>query len=157
MLNLDINASSGDIILTSPNNCSMQLSTRQGTDVAINTVYYAGGNFGSVPTIYYGDNLILSPVKGTVTKIVLSIVQDGSINCTTEAASIYLRLNDTTDYLITNSFTFNGNWWTKNISNLLMNAPLNINDTWAIKLVTPTTMVTLPKQVGITGAILIEN
>lgn len=102
--------------------------------------YYFGLLGGSAPS---GADIytIPMPLKSTIRAVVIR-VDIGTVG-TNEAASLYIRKNGTTDYLIT-TISYNVKPQTITVPNLAI--PIDVGDYYSFKLVCPT-WVTNPLQV----------
>jgi hypothetical protein len=122
---------------------------------------HSTGTYTDADTFYFGSILTLGngtpanrskvyfPSNGIITGVVL-FVANGNIP-TTETIEHYVRVNDTTDYLISTEL-----WerWTS-IKNLNMNVPIATGDYIQIKVVTPT-WVTDPTSTNIQGYLVFK-
>ena len=120
------------------------------TTIVDSTTYFFGSKAGKDILITPAVQKIYLPLAGKITKVFVEwyATTAGS----GENISMYLRLNDTTDYLIatlgnTNAF--------KLFSNTALNIPVVEGDFFEIKIVTPA-WVTNPTPVSVGGQILVE-
>jgi hypothetical protein len=101
------------------------------------------------PTAYslrYG----LIPKSGVIRRVAIAFKMSAGSG---EAVSIYVRVNDTTDYAITTTATFDAD--RIDVKNNSLNIPVSEGDTWAIKISTPV-WVANPTTLYCTGVVLIE-
>ena len=99
----------------------------------------------------YANATYTAPVAGTVTAATFSWYGSGTAG-SNETISMYVRVNDTTDYLIASVGNTSAN---KQFVNSALSIALAANDTFSIKLVYPT-WVTNPTSVYISGVLLFE-
>jgi len=112
------------------------------------TRYISGAPVAQQST--YANANYIAPVAGTITAATLTWVASSA--GTSETISTYVRVNDTTDYLIASVGNTSG---TKQFVNGALSVALAANDTFSIKLVYPT-WVTNPSGVSIGGVLLFE-
>lgn len=109
---------------------------------AVNTAYYGSlnwGGFQTVGNIYYEAVIQAGTVTGV--SFFASIGTAGS----SEPASLYIRINNTTDYLVSNSVLLNFARVRFNVTGL--NIPFAAGDTWEWKIVMPSSMTTVPATI----------
>lgn len=99
----------------------------------------------------YANATYTAPVAGTVTAATFSWYGSGTAG-SNETISMYVRVNDTTDYLIASVGNTSAN---KQFVNSALSIALAANDTFSIKLVYPT-WATNPTSVYISGVLLFE-
>jgi hypothetical protein len=118
----------------------MILAAHTVYDPADATPYYFGLLGGSPPS---GADIYAIPVslKGTIRTVVIRL-DIGTVG-TNETASLYIRKNGTTDYLIT-TISYDTKPQTITVQNLAI--PLDVGDYYSFKLVCPT-WATNPLQV----------
>lgn len=115
------------------------------------TTYYMGGNYSDAgSTADMVRIYILQP--GTITAANIFIHINGTL-ATTEAATVSIRLNNTTDYLLSNTVTMSA--VTQNFSNTALSIPVVVGDYIEIKVACPT-YVTNPTAARISGGISIK-
>lgn len=123
---ININTATG---FTNKNTTLISRST--STTPADNTTYYSG--FFTSSTTANAQPITI-PVTGTIKKIHFNIVNTGTLGSST-TSSVYLRLNDTTDTLISSAVT------TSQVEKTFINSSLSIavnaGDTFEIKWITP--------------------
>ena len=114
------------------------------------TTYYFGPNFGLVFTTTAQRRKVFIPRSGLITRVDLFF---NFIAGSNETSSIYLRLNDTTDFLLSNAVDLSGSSLAINATGLSI--PVTDTDYFEIKWVTPT-WATNPTSVNITAQIFVE-
>jgi hypothetical protein len=92
------------------------------------------------------------PKSGTITRADIYISTDGTLG-TSEASSLYLRVNNTTDYLLSNVISHNSQVYKFNKTGL--NIPITNTDNLVLKFVTPT-WVTNPTSVYFSVVLLVD-
>lgn len=126
---------SASYVITTPNNSLAPQA---------NLTFYGGsGTFTSVSS-YADSRRIYFPQAGTLETVYIAALQTGTKG-SSEQASVYIRINNTTDYLITNTAAMdapiNGyNVWSTDTLTL----PIVAGDYFEIKIVMPPTFVTRP-------------
>ncbi len=115
------------------------------------STYYFGFYLRSGITQTQGASTIILDKSGTIGIARLQWRSSATVG-TNESISIYVRLNNTTDYLIQ---TVSNTNQTKDFVNTSINIPFVANDYIEIKMVTPT-WVTNPTLVGLTGWLFIN-
>jgi hypothetical protein len=123
-----------------------QATSTNPTDAT--TRYIGGAPLAQQST--YANATYTAPVAGTITAATFTWV--ASAAGSSETISMYVRVNDTTDYLIASVGNSNG---TKQFVNSALSVALAANDTFSIKLVNPT-WVSNPSGVSIGGVLLFE-
>jgi len=117
--------------------------------IADSTTYYLGSKAIIPITSALGmKSYILA--AGTITKA--TIEWDAITAGTTEDISIYIRLNNTTDYLIATIGNTNAQ---KIFSNTALNIPVVVSDFFEIKIVTPA-WVTNPVNIFLGGQVYVS-
>lgn len=109
------------------------------------TTYFWGGH-STQNSVNGGTKRLYILKAGTITSAIVNITGTGG---TSETSSLYIRVNNTTDYLITNTAILNYN------SNFTLNIPVSAGDYIEFKWVTPT-WVTNPTGVFVSGAVNID-
>lgn len=104
------------------------------TNPADATTYYFGAHFGNAYDTGAGTKRVYVPRAGLITKVFLQF-SNGVGNGTTETSSVSLRLNNTTDYLISNAVD-NSNTFVAQKADLSI--PVAQGDYFEFKWVTPT-------------------
>lgn len=125
-----------------------------------------GGSFNPADstTYYFGNALtanalttqlrrIYWPKTGTITSITGCIVTSGAGSA--ENSTLYIRLNNTTDYLITSSLKWNASVVPFQITGLSISVTSNGTDYGEFKLVTPV-WATNPTNTSIWGNLIIS-
>ncbi len=125
------------------------ISRSTNTSPADNTTYYAGFFTSSINA---NAQPITIPVNGTIKEIHFNIVNPSTLG-TAQTSSVFLRLNDTTDTLISSAVTTNQ--VEKTFINSSLNIAVNIGDTIEIKWITPT-WTTNPGALTFNSLIFIE-
>lgn len=117
------------------------------------TTYYFGGFAGSQPTTVAALVPVTAPKAGVLTNVHLIAWVNGTLatagNCT-----LSIRVNNTTDYLVTNTLALTAVTNKVNIDTLTI--PIAEEDEIEFKLLTPT-WATPPTQVRIFGNIVIAR
>ena len=108
-------------------------------------------NSPSAPTATYALSAVTMAFTGTITGASINFYA-GSVVGTAEAISAYIRLNDTTDYLIATVATTDT---VRKFTNTSMSIPITANDTIALKFVYPT-WATNPTSVVVGGYAVAE-
>lgn len=116
------------------------------------TIYFANGAVFVVGSAFGGRKRIISTRISSITDVCINPVVGGTVG-SSETASLYVRVNNTTDYLVTNSLTFDTALQYKHYSGL--NIPLATDDYWEYKIVCPT-WATNPTTFSITALATIE-
>jgi len=117
-----------------------------------NTIY-VGSQSAFAGTGTAGSNKIYIPKTGTIKKVKL-FVNNNTLG-SSETSSIYIRLNNTTDYLITSSFVNDASFTEATNTSLSIPVTGDFTDYIEIKWVTPT-WTTNPTSVRISAIIYIE-
>lgn len=114
-------------------NGSYELQTLMGSAITLasGTTYYFGNNAGFT-TVKNICQLCAARI-GSIS--VIDVYGSGTAG-SNEAASLYIRVNDTTDYLISDNISITTNRPRFSVSNL--NIPLSVGDLFEYKLVCPT-------------------
>lgn len=111
-----------------------------GFSPAGSTTYYFGSPLNLPPTISGGQyRRIIVPKSGVITRVVGEFYQSAGSG---ETSSLYIRVNNTTDYLVSNSILNNVTDMFVNVSSL--NISVSAGDYFVFKWVTPT-WATSPK------------
>lgn len=117
------------------------------------TTYYFGGFAGSQPTTVAALVPVTAPKAGVLTNVHLIAWVNGTLatagNCT-----LSIRVNNTTDYLVTNTLALTAVTNKVNVGTLTI--PIAEDDEIEFKLLTPT-WATPPTQVRIFGNIVIAR
>lgn len=117
------------------------------------TTYYFGGFAGSQPTTVAALVPVTAPKAGVLTNVHLIAWVNGTLatagNCT-----LSIRVNNTTDYLVTNTLALTAVTNKVNVDTLTI--PIAEDDEIEFKLLTPT-WATPPTQVRIFGNIVIAR
>lgn len=117
------------------------------------TTYYFGGFAGAQPTAVPALVPVTAPKAGTLTNVYLIFWVNGTLatagNCT-----LSIRVNNTTDYLVTNTLALTAVTNKVNVDTLTI--PIAEDDEIEFKLLTPT-WGTPPTQVRIFGNIVIAR
>jgi len=117
------------------------------------TTYYFGGFAGSQPTTVAALVPVTAPKAGVLTNVHLIVWVNGTLatagNCT-----LSIRVNNTTDYLVTNTLALTAVTNKVNVDTLTI--PIAEDDEIEFKLLTPT-WATPPTQVRIFGNIVIAR
>lgn len=117
------------------------------------TTYYLGGFAGSQPTTTAALVPVTAPKSGTLTNVHLIFWVNGTL-ASAGSCTVSIRVNNTTDYLVTNSLALTAITNKVNVDTLAI--PIAEDDEIEIKLLTPT-WGTPPTQVRIFGNILIAR
>lgn len=120
---------------------------------ADNTTYYFGSVFSYAPSTTEGLARIYIPVAGTITKCYVNLYTNGT-NGTTEASTLYIRLNATTDTSVSASLTTNND--SCYVSNTGLSIAVVAGDYIEFKFVGPSNWSTNPTNCYITAVIYIE-
>jgi len=91
------------------------------------------------------------PKSGVISSCAFHILCSPGTN---ENISLYIRVNNTTDYLVSNSISLPN--YTNNFSITALNIPVTSSDFIEFKLVMPSSMVTLPTALAIGMTIAID-
>lgn len=130
---------------------AMSMNTIVQLSPADATTYYFGSALNTASTVD-GDARLSMPKAGNIKAIFITVTNQGTIG-SGQTSSIYFRLNQTTDTLITSSFVTNA------VVGVFSNTSLNIavaqNDTFEIKWITPN-WSTNPTNVRFTVTLYIE-
>jgi len=119
-------------------------------DPADSTTYLFGSALGNPPETITGKRIIKFPVGGIIKRCVSVMICN--VVSSNENISLYIRKNDTTDYLVD---TVGNVTAAKIFDNLAMNIPIAIGDYVELKIVTPA-WATNPTGVLSSGSIYIE-
>ncbi len=114
------------------------------------TTYYFGGFFSVAPVTTAAVRQITVPKTGTITEV--SFNSAATIVGTAGNMTISIRVNNTTDYLVTNAFDISSATYLT-VSGLSI--PISANDLIEFKLLTPT-WATNPTVLYFTGNILVK-
>lgn len=106
----------------------------QSFDPADSTTYYYGGMMGSSAVPFAARRRIYIPKSGTI-KSAYVFAEVGSTLASTETATMYLRLNNTTDTLVSSAIQFNTTSQSYSATNLSI--AVTAGDYLEVKLVTP--------------------
>lgn len=90
-----------------PNHSILQGALAVLTSPADSTTYYAGNGFG---TTIAAINRLYSERRGYISTITVEMVTSGTGSA--ETFSMWLRRNNTTDFLLSNTVTANNFWYT---------------------------------------------
>lgn len=115
------------------------------------TLYFWGGHDGIWATASGKEGRVYFPKKGVIRAVNLT-TYNGAVAGTNEDMTMYIRLNNTTDYLIG---TVGSTDRIKTWLNESLNIPVTPTDYIEIKITTPT-WVTNPTGVSSWGCLLIE-
>jgi hypothetical protein len=126
------------------------MAASQGT-VADGATYYFGSLAGLAPQTTANRSPLPIPLTGTIKRA--SIVWRASTAGTGENISAYIRVNNTTDYLIA---TVGNTAAVKDFTNAAMSVPVAAGNTIEIKLVCPT-WATNPATLALGGVIYIDT
>jgi hypothetical protein len=124
-----------------------------GTNPLDNLTYYIGGGvyITSAWTTTAGVRRTYVSSPRTITEVNFAAIATN--NASGESVQIYVRVNNTTDYTISTTFTMNAGANAYNLLNVTgSNIPLSANDYWEIKIVCPA-WATNPTAVAIQGAV----
>lgn len=125
---------------------TMPFGVGASTNPSAGSSYYCGAIWSSNQMNTAAVAFLWIPRAGTITSIYGRMGQTG--NGSTETSCLYIRINNTTDYLITNTITNN----TANIfSNTSLNISVNAGDSVIIKWTTPSSWSTTPSGVTLFG------
>jgi hypothetical protein len=113
--------------------------------------YFFGSQMGAAPGALSGNRIIQFPIKAVIRKAILT--EYAVVAGTNENISIYIRKNDTTDYLIQTVGSALNN---RTFTNLAMNIPVTIGDVIELKMVCPA-WATNPTTVIGSGMIYLET
>jgi hypothetical protein len=118
--------------------------------------YYIGSLFGVTPQTTGALSRVYVPPGGAGTIVgVTMLITNNSATATNETSSMWLRLNDTTDYVLTTTLDLSGGApQIRNVSATVA-IPVVAGDYFEIKWTTPT-WVTNPAAVRISGNALIQ-
>jgi hypothetical protein len=126
-------------------------ATHGSSNYAASTVYYFGNMGGNITTVAQ-RNKIYIPANGTIKKAYVSYFVGGTL-ASTEAITLAIRLNNTTDYTINNTATLNA--VTTDFNNAALNIAVSAGDFIELKLTTPA-FVTAPTTVRCSVVLFIE-
>jgi hypothetical protein len=119
------------------------------------TDYFIGGVFPVTPQTVGGLVRVYVPKAGTVKRVRVTIV-NAATNATAETSTMYLRLNNTTDYTIQSGIDVSGSTPVVTVAtNSSMSIAVDDDDYLEIKWTTPT-WVTNPGAIRISGNVYIE-
>lgn len=131
---------------------TLQTGNASSSSTGLNnaTTYYTGAVWGSngLTTANLGAKIYI-PRAGIISKIYGTFNQNAG---SAETSSLYLRVNDTTDYLISNSINLSSGQYPFNAS---LNISVSTGDFIVLKWITPT-WVTKPTYISINSIILID-
>jgi len=149
---------SGRVLFTDGSNSSWQtpggysVTSNSAQFTPVNNTTYYFGIFASLPVTTTPDiRRQYIPKSGTIRAASLSWRADATAG-TGESVSIYIRVNNTTDYLLATVSNSNAQ---KVFLNTALNIPVVAGDYIEMKLVTPV-WTTNPTQVSIGGTVYIE-
>lgn len=112
---------------------SMQGFSGYTSSVSASTTYYFGSYWSATLEMAIANSRIYIPKKGIITAAFVNFKQ--TTYSSSEQSSLYIRVNNTTDYLISNSIQTNvGNTY---INNTSMSIPVNQGDYINFKFITP--------------------
>lgn len=126
-------------------------ATHGSSNYAASTVYYFGNMGGNITTVAQ-RNKIYMPASGTIKKAYVSYFNGGTL-ASTEAITLAIRLNNTTDYTINNTATLDG--VTTDFNNASLNIAVSAGDFIELKLTTPA-FVTAPTTVRCSVVLFVE-
>jgi len=126
-------------------------ATHGSSNYAASTVYYFGNMGGNITTVAQ-RNKIYIPANGTIKKAYVSYFVGGTL-ASTEAITLAIRLNNTTDYTINNTATLNA--VTTDFNNAALNIAVSAGDFIELKLTTPA-FVTAPTTVRCSVVLFVE-
>lgn len=116
--------------------------------IATGTTFNFGGHYGSAPIATGSGEFAVRmyvPRTGTITKCYINFIH--SAVASAETSSAWIRVNNTTDYLINNSINNAG--WQTFFNNTALNIAMSAGDYFWIKWTSPASYVTSPVQFGI--------
>lgn len=130
----------------------------------VHTLMTSAANFAVSHAYYFGSrdsfytdlpayNRLYSSGNGAIKSVYLQWQSNNTMNVA-DNLSLYIRVNNTTDYLLTNTFNVANAFSYFNYTGL--NIPLSTGDYWEFKLVTPSSLVTLPQTVTVRSQTKIE-
>lgn len=129
----------------------LQLGTAIGSPIDTYTYY-----FGLPANAGVSNNASIRqftpPKSGTITRAEINISTDGTLG-TNETSSLYLRLNNTTDYLLSNTISHNSQVY--KLSKTGLNIPIVNTDNLVLKFLTPT-WTTNPTSVYFSVTLLVD-
>lgn len=118
---------------------------------ASSTYYY--GELGAWAIIGTIDNLkTIIPRSGTITRVDSHFLTQGTLS-SAQNSSLYIRVNNTTDYLVSNAIQTN--ILNSFVTNSSLNIPVNVGDFINFKWVTPA-WTKLPTTVRINSNVLVD-
>ncbi len=119
--------------------------------VSDNATYYFGALSGLAPQTTAGRAPLPIPLTGTIKRA--QVVWRAATAGTAENVSVYIRINNTTDYLIQ---TVGSTAAVKQFTNASLDIPVNAGDTIEIKIVCPL-WATNPATLALGGVIFIDT
>jgi len=129
---------------------TLQYGNANGNPADSNT-YYIGLPVNLAPTVGANLRKIYIPSSGVITSVYGSFFVN--VNASSETFPIYVRVNDTTDYLITNSLKLDAT--VSEYINTALNIPVVAGDYVEIKYITPA-FTTNPTGVVSNGTIRVD-
>lgn len=132
---------------------TLQVMTSASMNPVSATTYYFGNLCpdGSSLKTYFSAQRIYPQGTGTITRVNLYFSYN-SLG-TTEASSLYIRVNGTTDYLVTSSFVVSAVGVYVSVTGLSI--PIAAGDYFYFKWITPT-WVTAPIGMGVQGTVGVD-
>lgn len=131
---------------------TLQTANSSSSSTGLNnaTTYYTGAAWGSngLTTANLGAKIYI-PRAGIISKIYGTFNQSAG---SAETSNLYLRVNDTTDYLISNSINLSNGQCPFNAS---LNISVSVGDFIVLKWITPT-WTTKPAYISINSVILVD-
>lgn len=145
-LNSNVTVTKADVGLGSVSNVqqSIILFAQAGSSSTANATTFYAGNTQRGFSGQAGNSKIYIPQSGTITSVYGNFCNTGAFG-SAETSSIYIRVNNTTDYLISN--TIANNAAANYFSNTSLNIPVNAGDYFEVKWTTPPTWTTKPAGV----------
>lgn len=143
-------SSSADWINQNTSYYAIPLAAGYITPPVKNTNYYVGFAYNLQLATSISDTYVYALQTSKIKKF-RGIMNMGSIGAT-ETSSLYIRVNNTTDYLVATG-AFNQNWTYSFNANL--DISLNAGDTFCLKWVTPN-WATAPASSALKGMVLLE-
>ena len=122
-------------------------------NLGASTTYYFAGCASIQPTTTADIVNLVAPKEGQMTNVHLTFWVNGTL-ASAENCTLSVRVNNTTDYLVTNTLQLNAVKNSVNVDTLTI--PIAEDDTFEFKLVTPA-FGTPPTQVRIFGNITIAR
>ena len=116
------------------------------------TDYFCGCIAGGIWLTTYGSSSIYPPINGVIRAVLVSTQSFTTIG-TNEDISVYIRVNDATDYLIE---TVGASTMVRTFRNDNLNIPITTADSFELKFVFPT-WATNPAGFRVGGTCIIES